>query len=341
MKNKKNTKKRELYDYDSEKVKKKTKKGKHSIEQKKDEDINSENEIIIGVTEYPNEKNKQKVNKKSNKETNKKQENNKKQKKKVKIKEKVENEKIEKKDNKRLSKILKWTGIFFILVGATAFAMLSPIFNIKGVIVTGNENISTETVISLSNIKIGENIFRINKNKIVTNIKENGYVETLNVKRKLPNKIEINITERKTNFIIECGNGYAYINNQGYILDISSEKKNVPLLQGISTDVEQLVEGKRLNSDDLKKMGTVLNIINIAQVNEIVSLITAVDISNKEDYVLFFESEQKKAYLGDGSDLETKIIYLTAILKSEEGIPGEIFLNMNLNNDDAFFRQSV
>ena len=60
-----------------------------------------------------------------------------------------------------------------------------------------------------------------------------------------------------------------------------------------------------------------------------------------KDYKLFFDTEQKEAYLGDCSDLETRMLYLTAILRSESGKPGEIFVNMNLNQDNVFFRESV
>ena len=56
---------------------------------------------------------------------------------------------------------------------------------------------------------------------------------------------------------------------------------------------------------------------------------------------MYFDSEQKIAYLGDCSDLETRMLYLAAILEKEKGNPGEIFVNINLNTDDAFFRESV
>ena len=78
-----------------------------------------------------------------------------------------------------------------------------------------------------------------------------------------------------------------------------------------------------------------------ANVRNIGTLITTIDITNDNEYTLYFESEQKTAYLGDCSDLETRMLYLATILERERGIPGEIFVNINLNTDDAFFRESV
>lgn len=375
--NKKGDKNRNLYDFDLEnKVKKRGKdrkeknnkvhNKKEKTQSKKQETkkasshIDPDNEIIIGVTRYPEEKKLEKNSSKKIKEKNsnikaknlKTKEKNNKIKKETKEAEEIRDvrkakkvKETETKDTQKkkgnIAKILKWTGLFVIIIGICTFAMLSPIFNIGSITVTGNSIVSAEEIISLSGITIGENIFRINKKEIKTNIKKNGYIEELSIRRSLPCKIEITVEERQPSFIIEYGSGYVYINNQGYILEISNVKKQLPIILGIKTPSEQLVEANRLNEEDLKKLGTVLKIISVAQVNDIASLITTIDITDSNDYKLYFESEQKEAYLGDCSDLETRMLYLTAILKSESGKPGEIFVNMNLNIDDAFFRESV
>ena len=41
-------------------------------------------------------------------------------------------------------------------------------------------------------------------------------------------------------------NGYAYINNQGYILEISQEKLDLPVIQGAKTPEEKIVPVNRL-----------------------------------------------------------------------------------------------
>ena len=351
--NQKSNKNRNLYDFDFEnekekKIKSKERKNnkihtkKEKIKTKKQETkkasshVNPDNEIIIGVTIYPEDKKTQKKNTKKTKEKNN-NKNNKINKTKKEVIEKVEPQK----KKRNVTKIIKWTSLVIIIIGICTFAMLSPIFNINSIIVTGNSTVSTEEIISLSGITTGENIFRINKKDIRNNIKKNGYIEDLTIKRSLPNKIEISVEERQTSFIIQYGSGYVYINNQGYILEINSEKKELPIILGIKTPSEQLVEASRLNEEDLKKLGTVLKIMSVAEVNDIANLITTIDITDDSDYKLYFDSEQKEAYLGDCSDLETRMLYLTAILKSESGTPGEIFVNMNLNTDNAFFRESV
>ena len=151
----------------------------------------------------------------------------------------------------------------------------------------------------------------------------------------------LEVEEREASYMLEYGNGFVYVNNQGYMLEISSIKKELPILIGISTSKEDYKAGNRLNEEDLIKLGTVIKIMNSAQTNGIASLITKIDISNENNYTLFLETERKTAYLGDCSNLETRMLFLVGILEKEKENPGEIFINMNLNTDDAYFRESV
>ena len=43
-------------------------------------------------------------------------------------------------------KICKWLTLFCIIIGAIIYAMLSPIFNITSIEVSGNSKISSETI---------------------------------------------------------------------------------------------------------------------------------------------------------------------------------------------------
>lgn len=252
-----------------------------------------------------------------------------------------QNTAVKKKKSKRSIKIIKFLLLTAIIVAAVVFAMLSPIFNLKSIEITGNSEITNEQIISLSGIEFEKNIFKINNQKVEKNIKQNAYINDVTIHKRLPNTILIEIQERHPNYMLEYGNGYVYINNQGYMLEISSIKINMPILEGVSTSKENYKEGNRLDEEDLSKLGTVIKIMNLAQSNKISELITKIDIKDANNYTLYFESEEKTAYLGDCSNLETRMLYLVGILDREKNNAGEIFINMNLNTDDAYFRESV
>ena len=54
-------------------------------------------------------------------------------------------------------------------------------------------------------------------------------------------------------------NGYAYINNQGYILEVSQEKLDLPVIQGIKTSEEKIVAGNKDAKLIVKKLRNKLN----------------------------------------------------------------------------------
>lgn len=237
------------------------------------------------------------------------------------------------KKKKRIKLMLKFTALLIIIIAGIIFALVSPIFNIKEIDVSNNEQIKTETIVSLSQLNLGQNIFKFNKNKVNKNIKTNAYIESIEIKRKLPNKVQIQIEERKQEYNVEFLNGYAYINNQGYILQISEEKQSLPTIQGISTPDEQIVEGNRLNLEDLEKLEVIIQIMNICKNYELDSKVTNIDISTKDEYTLYLEEEKKTIYLGDKSNLSNKMLYVQVIIEENRGKEGEIFVNGDLNNN--------
>ena len=211
---------------------------------------------------------------------------------------KEEIQKIEKSKKKRklILKIIKWLTLLAIIIGGTIYAMLSPIFNIKEVEVIGNSKISSETIISLSGITIDQNMFSFRTSNVRESIKNNAYIDTVEIHRDLPDKISLVVTERKTTYMIKFGNAYAYINNQGYILEITDKEEAVPIITGYETLDENIQEGNRLNTEDLEKLNDVLKIMEAASSsgNNLKNLITKIDISDKSNYILNLKKQKKQ-----------------------------------------------
>ena len=245
------------------------------------------------------------------------------------------------KRKKKIKKIVGFTSLAIILVASTIAVMLSPIFNIQSITVQGNSQISTAEIISLSGITVGENIFKVGKGQTRENIKQNAYIDKVNINRNLPAEIQITVTERVATFMIEKDNQYLYMSNQGYLLELSPEKLELPILQGLETTVDDLVVGNRLCQSDLEKLETVLRMVNLAKENDIASYITRIGIEDDEDYKLVMETEQKIVHMGDASNLSDKMLNVKAILEKEKGVAGEIFVNVDLNNEYPMFRQNV
>lgn len=321
---------------------------------KKDNGYNAENEIIIGVTTKPKEKvrvdkkttrtntqntqNTQKTNGKRNNSkarTTKKRNVTKKNNKRTIYKE----EEIKKRNRRRM--VISCILLLFLAIGGTIYYLTTPTFNIENIEVYGNEKNPIETYISLSKINLhNTNIFGITGKKINENIKENAYVENVTIKRKLPNTIQLYVTERKVAYQIELSNNYFYLDNQGYLLEINEEQKDVPTIKGLISIKENIQVGQRLKKEDLLKLNTILKIINYCKYNSIENKIAIIDAIDEDNYILNFWEDTKIVYLGDASNLSERLSLLKTILKNEKGKKGEIFMNGDLKEDRIYFRET-
>lgn len=331
--------------------KKDTKQKKSS--NKLEEAYNFEEEIVIGIPINNKEKQEKsnKKEKKKNSHSNKNKNNDTKKRKKENKTNKQTNrtnktKKLTPKQEKALKKkkiilaILKWLILLMLLAGSITYLLLSPLFNIINVDVTGNSKISIEQIKSLSQIQTGENIFKIKKKEVINNIKENPYIDSVIVSRKLPNTIDIKVEERTATLQLQYANSYVYLNNQGYMLEISDKKlENAPILRGISTKQENIKEGNRLESEDLEKLEIVLSILESAKSNDVYQNIKQIDIKEKNDFILYLDEDKKIVYFGDEKDLSTKMLWIKTMLEREKDIEGELFLNKGM--DSVYFREKV
>jgi len=300
---------------------------KERKKKKSNQKYNAENEIIIGVTTNSENK-KDNTNKRKNKNPNQKKYQNSDTKKNI----------IKKKNRK--FRVMSVLTLMFIAIGGIIYYLTTPVFNIANIIIYGGKTISDDTYISLSGIQINEtNIFKITENNIKRKLKESAYVENIKIKRKLPNVLEIYVEEREPEYQIEYNNSYIYINNQGYILEINEEKKDIIEIIGFDTIKNEINIGQRLNMNDLIKLDNILKIVNKCKYNDIEDKITSIDVTDSSNYILNLENEKKIVYLGDISNLNERILWLKTILPKEEGNEGIIYINGDLSKDRVYFKE--
>ena len=243
---------------------------------------------------------------------------------------------------KRIKLLLKILVLVGIIAGAVVFATCSPIFNIADIEVLNNNRLSSETIISLSGISKEQNIFSFISARVSDNIKQNAYIEDVKIKRIIPNKVQIEVQEREPKFSIPVLGEFAYINTQGYILEITQNELNLPVIYGINTPEDQVQVGSRVNEEDLGSLETILRIMSVMNDNSLYDKVTNIDISDKNDYIIYMQDEKKTIHLGDASNLNNKMLYIIEILEKEKDVEGDIFVNGDLNNNfKVYFREKV
>lgn len=303
-------------------MKKETKKVKKN-NNSKNETIDLDNEIIIGLRPQKQEPKKKTTKKITTKKTSTK---------KKKINKGTQKKKLV---NKKKNNILKWTSLFIILLVVLALFLLSDLFNIKTIKVEQNNIISEEEIINLSGLQIDENMFKFLKGKIKDNIKTNPYIKEVQIKRTLNGTVTIQVEERVATFLLKTEDKYAYIDNQGYILEIVNKADKLTEITGFTE--QNIVPGERLIVENLEKLDTVIKIMEAAQNKNLEKSITTIDISDKTNYLITMKNEKKVIHFGDSSNINDKFLYIEALLKDTKNEEGEIFLNKK----KVIFRKKV
>lgn len=128
------------------------------------------------------------------------------------------------------------------------FALKTDFFVINDIKVIGNKNITKDTLINASSINIGENIFKISISSAEKSIKKLPYTKEINIMRKFPKGIAIEITERKEMAQIKDISSFILIDEEGQVLDIKdNNKENLPIIIGLK--IKNKKPGNNIFSD--------------------------------------------------------------------------------------------
>lgn len=120
-----------------------------------------------------------------------------------------------------------------ILAGIQLFLFLfcSSYFALSRVEVSPMNQIGREEILSLAKIKPHCNLLTLQTDSIITKVRAHPWVEKVRIQKQLPNRVRIEIIERKPVAVI-CGKDTFGIDAEGYLLpDIRmGEVRNLPLI---------------------------------------------------------------------------------------------------------------
>jgi cell division protein FtsQ len=151
---------------------------------------------------------------------------------------------------------------FFLLVGHWVYVHLlgDPYFRLREVEVKGSRKIPKETLLSLTAIEGMPNLFSVKLAAVVKRLESHPWIEGVRVRKVFPNKILIQVEERKPMAIIQLEELY-YIDTQGEIFSPVGDKDeyNYPYLTGLTRQVleRDSPEAKQLILKALELLRTV------------------------------------------------------------------------------------
>lgn len=140
---------------------------------------------------------------------------------------------IKKKKRRKKRYMLRF--LIFILACIGAYFLLHiEYFTVDGITVAGNKDIADAEIVKLSKLEVGDNIFDVHPMIAQKRIKENLYIEDVDVSRKLPNRIEIVVEERtgKAQFVKD--KKFVITDNDGRVLEIAKEEQETTTVMNVT-----------------------------------------------------------------------------------------------------------
>lgn len=251
---------------------------------------------------------------------------------------------LEKTDNKlilqrRKRRKIKKVFMLFILLISVCITLCFKLsyFDIKTIQVTGNKNILSKEIIGLSNLYKGNNIFYINIKYGENSILSNPYIENVEISRKLPDKVQINVKEREAIFYNVKNNKYFVVDKSGILLEKRNDIKGMKLIKLDGFDYDKCEIGKTLVNNDKTKIDVVSALSNIILNSKSTIAITSIDISDILNIKVYCGEVCIK--IGTSDDMDKKINKSLNILDRKElkGVKG--YIDVSFNGNPVFFIQ--
>lgn len=199
-----------------------------------------------------------------------------------------------------------------VAVIAIGAVMMSPIFTIKEVVVSDTDRYTSQEICDLANVNVGMNIFTVSKNKVTKLLKTSHYIQDVEVVKEFPNKIKLNVMERKVRGYVPYMNSYLYIDENGRVLEIKDYFTDpLPVVKGLEFESFQL--GETIDAVNKDALYVVVIISQVMIKYEMLDLVVNLDVSNTENITA--RVNKVDINLGTISNCDEKIRTMAAIMK--------------------------
>lgn len=197
--------------------------------------------------------------------------------------------------------------------------VFSLFFKINTITISGDKVYSDKMVTEKSGIEIGENLFKVNEEKLSQKLsKDLPYIKGVTVEKKLPDTVIINVEAAKEVAAITTKKGFVLLDETGKVLDKNASilKENVAVINNVK--LKEYIEGEKVVLTDEKKTEALIKLFEAIK-NADMQLLTEIDLKNINDIKIKYDDRITFA-VGSLTNIETKLARGMAALEKENEI---------------------
>ena len=217
-----------------------------------------------------------------------------------------------------------------ILLAAAAIMMLlslTVLFRIETIEVTGSTRYAAGELLDASGVQVGDNLFRVSARGVEKRLTEQfPYVQSVKLRRILPAKLVVEITQAKPLGAVETAGGYVVICRDGRVLEIGAQAvpDGVMIISGMYLYQPQVgrVLGQGYSKDEQKQAALeeeafkMLSLLSDAIAQTEFDKITFVDFTDRLNMLLVYDN-RVILELGTEAELPYKLRFAKNVLESE------------------------
>jgi len=210
-----------------------------------------------------------------------------------------------------------------MLIFAYNFVIVSPYFQMKETLVRGTERLQTDAVVELTGLRPSQNILMTNLGAVARKVKANPWVKDVSVRRDFPDRLVIEVTERKPAALVERGDGLYFIERDGTAFEkiAAGEKTDLPVLTGF---YRKGVENREMILKSLELLDFMASYTEVPEIRHIS------EIHGDDLFGLSLFAEGLCLKLGFG-DFDTKLRRLKPVLAdlARRNLSGHFIIDLN------------
>ncbi len=227
---------------------------------------------------------------------------------------------------RRFSRLYRLLSVVLILVAIVVACTI--FFRVETITVEGNQRYTDEEIISITGIQQGDNLFALNKYRIINSLLEElPYISSVSIRRTLPESITITVTETEATVCIQSGDSWWLTDSTGRLLE-RLETADESVIQVTGVELLAPSEGTTLGlgTDYRLQEEGLLELLAALESRGLLEKITSIDLSSASTVTMIYNGQLEVLMnLADDFDYDVKVL-----LKVEEK-----YISVNWGSGDS------
>ena len=215
---------------------------------------------------------------------------------------------------------------FVLICGAIGLA-LAMFFKIEDIEISGSSRYTNQQITAAAEVRVGDNLFFLNKYDAAARIRRQlPYVETVQFRRVLPNKLVVQVTECQDPVAIKQDGTVYLLCDRGNIVDTVSAAKWSQYIQieGLTLLDPQVGAEARAAATQQSVLERLLTILTLLDDKGMLHQVQVIDLSDAARITIRYTDRFDVQFLWD-ADFDYKLDYLAAVVdKLEDNEKGTI-----------------